>query len=87
MYISLLAFIWQGHILRILSRITKQHFSILRHLVGEISPVEFYDYRVNLTGACDLKHFVGSVNAQWSMPVSNLNDDDSKMQAYNRIPT
>ena len=42
--------------------LNEQNFSILRHLVGEISHFEFDAYRVTLTGASDLKHFVGVVH-------------------------
>ena len=40
----------------------KQHFSILRHLVGDISHFESDAYSVTLTEASDLKLFVGGVN-------------------------
>ena len=43
------------------SRTIKQNFSILHHLVGEISHFEFDAYRESLTGASDLKLFVGGV--------------------------
>ena len=43
----------------------KQNFSILRHLVGELSYFEFEAYRVTLPGASDLKLFVVGVPLWW----------------------
>ena len=39
----------------------KQNLKIPRHLVGEILHFEFDAYRAILTGASDLKLFVGGV--------------------------
>ena len=47
--------------LRTLSRTIKQIFSFLRHFFCEISDFKFDAYRVILTGASDLKHFVGGI--------------------------
>ena len=47
---------------RILLYTLKQNFSILRHLVGEISQSEFDAYRVTLPGTSDSKLFVGGVS-------------------------
>ena len=48
----------------ILFHTRKQNFSILRHLVGEVSHFEFDAYRVTLNDASDLKLFVGGVSCQ-----------------------
>ena len=39
-----------------------QIFTMLRHLVAEISRFKFDDYRAIRTGASDLKLFLGGVN-------------------------
>ena len=46
---------------RILLDTLMQILVMLRHLVAEIPPFKFNDYHAILTGASDLKHFVGGV--------------------------
>ena len=41
-----------------------QIFTMLWHLVGEISPLKFDDYRVIRTGTSDLKLFLGGVDSR-----------------------